>query len=100
MKSKVIAIDLDGTICTEERTFEKSLAVPLPGAVSKIQDLHDQGHTIIIWTARGWEQFRMTENWLRQHQIQFDALLMGKPIVDIWIDDRAIPFESWEKLNI
>jgi len=99
MKALTIAIDLDGTICTEERTFERSLAVPLPGAVEKLQSLHQAGHTIVIWTARGWEQFRMTQDWLKKYSIPFDALLMGKPVVDVWIDDRAIQFNSWDELD-
>lgn len=100
MKKLTIAIDLDGTICTEEKTFDKSLAEPLSGAIETIQNLYKQGHTLIIWTARGWDQFRVTENWLKKHSIPYDALLMGKPIVDIWIDDRAIKFEGWEILDI
>ena len=99
MKKLTIAIDLDGTICTEERTFDKSLAEPLPGSIEKLQKLHKEGHTIIIWTARGWDQFRMTEHWLQKYSIPFDALLMGKPIVDLWIDDRAIKFQGWEDLE-
>ena len=100
MKKLVIAIDLDGTICTEERTFEKSLAKPIEGAIKRIQELYSSGHTIIIWTARGWEQFRITEDWLRENEIPFHSLLMGKPIVDLWIDDRALPFTSWNEIII
>lgn len=25
---------------------------------------------------------------------------MGKPIGDIWIDDRALPFTNWEEINL
>lgn len=92
---KVIAIDLDGVICSEEKTFEKPLAVVLPGAVEGINSLFNAGHTIIIWTARGWEQFRVTEFWLKNNGINYHSLLMGKPIVDLFIDDRGLRFEKW-----
>jgi len=94
-RTYVVGIDLDGTLCTEERTFDRPLAEPLPGAVVGVRELFDLGHTIVIWTARGWEQFRVTKKWLETHEIPFHALLMGKPIMDFWIDDRAVSFNGW-----
>lgn len=96
MKKKVIAIDLDGTICSEEKTFEKSLALPNKGVIPALKKMSDEGHVLIIWTARGWEQYRMTKAWLTENEIPFDQLIMGKPIVDLFIDDRARHFTSWE----
>jgi hypothetical protein len=93
-----IIIDLDGTICTEERTFERSLAKPLPGAREAINKLRREGHTIIIYTARSWSEYKMTEEWLRLHSIYYDRLILGKPIGDVWIDDRSIKFSSWSKV--
>ncbi len=93
--SKVIAIDMDGVICSEEKTFEKTLATPIIGAVDGVNALYSKGYTIIIWTARGWDQFRATEFWLQQNGIKYHSLLMGKPIVDHFIDDRAIAFRDW-----
>ena len=90
-----LAIDLDGVICTEEKTFEKPLALPIPGAVEAVNWFFDEGHTVLIWTARGWEQYRMTIDWLSRNGFRFHSLLMGKPIVDYFIDDRAISFTDW-----
>ena len=92
---KVVAIDMDGVICKEERTFDRPLAEPIPGAVDAVNSIHKSGHTVIIWTARGWEQFKTTQDWLRRYEVSYDVLLMGKPLVDIFIDDRAIRFRSW-----
>jgi ribonucleotide monophosphatase NagD (HAD superfamily) len=92
---KVIAIDMDGVICKEERTFDRPLATPIPGAIESVNKIHAAGHTVIIWTARGWEQFRSTQDWLERHGVSYDVLLMGKPIVDVFVDDRAVRFESW-----
>jgi hypothetical protein len=93
--NKVIAIDMDGVICMEERTFDRPLADPIPRAIESVNAIHNDGHTVIIWTARGWEQFRSTEEWLKRHGVSYDVLLMGKPIVDVFIDDRAVRFNSW-----
>jgi hypothetical protein len=92
---KTIAIDMDGVLCTEERTFEKPLAKVIPGAVEGVNSLFERGHTIIIWTARGWEQFAITDHWLKLNGFKYHMLQMGKPIVDYFIDDRAITFKSW-----
>jgi len=94
----VIVVDLDGVICTEERTFERPLARPKEGAREGIRLLRSQGHVIIIYTARSWAEYRMTVDWLRRNEIEYDALMMGKPIYDVWVDDRAICLERWEHL--
>lgn len=93
-----LIIDLDGTICTEEKTFSRSLAKPKKDAVESIQNLKDQGHTIIIYTARSWNEYEMTKEWLKKNDISFDQLFMGKPIGDYWIDDRAIRFTTWKEI--
>lgn len=95
-RPKTIMVDLDGVICTEERAFERPLAEPLPGAREAIQKLRDAGCIVVVYTARGWAELRTTEKWLADHGIGYDGLLMGKPIADVWIDDRAIRFTSWD----
>lgn len=91
-----LIIDMDGTICTEEKTYSRSMASPLPGAVEKINKLFEEGHTIIIYTARTWMEFEMTTHWLQTHGVKYHQLMMGKPIGDMWIDDRANKFTDWE----
>lgn len=98
--NKTIAIDIDGTICSEERTFERPLALPINGAKEALQLLKENQNTIILWTARGWEQFRITERWLRDNGMVYDQLLMGKPMVDLFIDDRARQFSNWSEVDI
>ena len=93
-----IIIDLDGTICTEEKTFSRSLAKPKKDAVESIKNLKDQGHTIIIYTARSWNEYEMTINWLNGHEIPYDQVMLGKPIGDYWIDDRSLRFTTWKEI--
>ena len=100
IKNKIIAIDIDGTLCTEERTFERPLAKPLPYAKEALELLKSNGNTIILWTSRGWEQYKITKAWLDKHGFMYDILLMGKPIVDIIIDDRARRFVGWDKQDV
>jgi len=92
-----IIIDLDGTICTEEKSFSRSLAKPISGAVESVNKLYEEGHTIIIYSGRTWMEYEMTVDWLKKNQVKFHQLMMGKPIGDVWIDDRAIPFTNWNE---
>lgn len=94
-----IIIDLDGTICSEEKTYSRSLAQPKERAVEHVNALYDEGNTIIIYSARTWMEYEMTVHWLKQHGIRYHQLVMGKPIGDVWIDDRAISFDHWDAVR-
>jgi len=95
---KNLIIDMDGTICTEEKTFNKYLATPQINAINSVNDLYDQNYHITIYTARGWAEYRMTEHWLKSHNIKYDLLICGKPIYDYWIDDKALRYDTWENI--
>lgn len=92
-----IIIDIDGTICTEERQFSRPLAKPLPDAIKSINQLYEHGHTIILYTARTWAEWEVTNHWLKEQGVQFHQLFMGKPVGDVWIDDRAIAHDNWQE---
>lgn len=84
-----IAFDLDGTLCEEVPTFEKSMAKPIPGALERVNILHDTGDFIMIYTSRGWSEYKMTEDWLKKHGFRYDLLICGKPLYDVLYDDKA-----------
>ena len=103
----IIAIDLDGTICEEKPTFEKSLAEPMflkppinlknlcgynfvtSNSVHFVNTLYKLGHTIIIFTARSWSELPMTLEWLKKHKVQYHTVVCGKPVYDVIVDDRS-----------
>jgi capsule biosynthesis phosphatase len=108
-----IVIDLDGTIC-EIKKPEQSYADlrPEPGAVEKIRELHAAGHYIIIQSARNMATCEsnlgkvikniglITLEWLQKHQIEYDEIYFGKPNAHVYIDDRALRFETWDGITI
>ena len=61
-----VIIDLDGTICSEEKQFSRSLAKIKDGAKESLEKLRDKGYKIIIYSARTWAEYEMTENWLKE----------------------------------
>ena len=93
-----IAIDIDGTICPEKPAFEKILAEPFQEALIKINEMKDNGHQIIFFTARGWNEYNSTKYWLDKHGFKYDLLICGKPIYDIIIDDRST-LPKWNEIK-
>lgn len=86
-------VDIDGTICTNTSGDYKS-AEPLPERIAKLNELFDAGHEIHYWTARGgttgidWSILMLTQ--LRDWGVKYTSANIGKPVYDIWIDDKAV----------
>jgi len=97
---KRVVIDLDGTICEEVPTFERCMAQPKSCVVTTLNDLKQHGYFIIIYTARGWAEYKMTKDWLKTHNIPHDLLLCGKPLYNYWIDDRALNARDWDEIRL
>ena len=93
-----LIIDLDGTICSEEKTYSRTLAKPKLKAVSSLKALKKKKYTLIIYSARSWNEYEMTINWLNGHEIPYDQVMLGKPIGDYWIDDRSLRFTTWKEI--
>jgi hypothetical protein len=85
-------IDFDNTLCT---TIDGDYinSTPLYERINKVKELKDQGHYIVIWTARGSrsniDYRELTETQLLTWNIPYDELRMGKPDFDIMIDDKC-----------
>jgi capsule biosynthesis phosphatase len=107
-----IVIDLDGTICPIRQSDQSySELVPLPNAVERITELKNDGHYIIISTARNMATCesnvgrvlknvgKITLDWLEMYKIPYDEIFFGKQNADVYIDDRALRFETWDIIN-
>lgn len=55
-------------------------AVPHRERIKKLNKLYRQGHTIIINTGRGWNQFEFTKKQLKEFNIKHHGLVMGRPL--------------------
>ena len=66
----IIYVDIDETICFTPNSRDYSLAEPYLDKIQKINNLYDQGHEIIYWTARG----RVTKiDWYKVTKNQLDS---------------------------
>tara|TARA_Y100001937_G_C7126960_1_gene335376 strand:- start:1632 stop:1928 length:297 start_codon:yes stop_codon:yes gene_type:complete len=94
----IIYVDIDNTVFkTKGTNYEES--VPMPRRIEKINNLYDNGNTIVYWTARGTgsgrDYLKLTEDQLRKSGAKFHNLLMGKPIYDLFIDDKNVNSETY-----
>jgi len=100
----VIYVDIDETICVSPENRDYSLATPIKENIEKINKLYDSGDTIVYWTARGtgsgidWR--KVTEEQFREWGVKYHDLKLGKPIYDLFIDDKNINSETFFKGEI
>tara|TARA_Y100000389_G_C17351134_1_gene458524 strand:+ start:756 stop:1055 length:300 start_codon:yes stop_codon:yes gene_type:complete len=97
----IIYVDIDETICYYENERLYHLAKPNKERITKINNLFEQGHNIIYWTARGTltniNYFSLTHEQLNNWGCKFSELRMGKPAYDLFIDDKNINSEDYFK---
>lgn len=86
-------VDIDNTICiTHNSDYYNS--IPLLDRINKVNQLFDNGHEIVYWTARGsvsgkdWLDF--TKNQLKTWQCRYTDIKVGKPRYDLFIEDKSI----------
>jgi len=104
-----LCVDIDGVICELRRDNQQySELKPIQGAVEAIRDLRRSGHYIILYTARHMKttqanmgaviakQGKTTLDWLDKYHVEYDEIYFGKPYADIYIDDLAKRFTSWD----
>ena len=103
-KSKLrVCFDLDNTLVTNPTIAnDYSTVKPIVKNIQLLNYLKNDGHEIIIYTARRMTTHKgnigklikdiasVTINTLEKLDIQYDELIFGKPIADIYIDDKAI----------
>jgi histidinol phosphatase-like enzyme len=99
-------VDIDGTICSQSGTNYES-AEPIAERIVKLNDLYDQGHEIVYFTARGmgrhdgnthkaYKQFyEFTRCQLNSWGVKYHDLILGKPAADVYIDDKGIKDEDF-----
>lgn len=81
-------IDFDGTL-TEPSPYPITGAL-IPERIEYVKRLKSQGHTIILHTARKWEDLDEAVKLCAEQGLVFDEVHGGKPRADKYVDDKAI----------
>ena len=114
-KKKLFCFDLDGVICKNVKYKNSNLinynkSKPIHSAIRAINKLYDNGHTIVIYTARGMTRYkgnvstikkklnRITTNSLKFWKLKYHKLIFGKIFYDYIIDDKSVDYsKNWIK---
>lgn len=97
----IIYVDIDETICMSPESRDYAQANPIRENIEKINQLHDAGNTIVYWTARGtgsgidWRE--VTEKQFSKWGVKYHDLKFGKPVYDLFIDDKNINSNTFFK---
>lgn len=110
MNNIKLVFDIDDTICNNKnRDYEN--AIPFKDVIKKINKLHKQGAKITLYTSRGMVSCNgdiekiikknkpVLEKWLEKNKVEYDELLFGKPLGDMYIDDKAINVKDFVEQN-
>tara|TARA_R100000008_G_scaffold372_2_gene317 strand:- start:10173 stop:10478 length:306 start_codon:yes stop_codon:yes gene_type:complete len=95
----IIFVDIDETICDSPENRDYTDARPIKKNIDKINSLFEEGNVIVYWTARGtgtgidWRD--TTEKQFAQWGVKYHELRFGKPIYDLFIDDKNINSENF-----
>jgi len=90
----IIYVDIDETICTTPPSRNYTDAEPIKQRINKINNLYDEGHTIVYWTARGsttgldWTDVTVSQ--LKKWGAKHHDIKLGKPSYDVFIDDKNL----------
>ena len=98
----IYVFDIDETICSKVDKGDYENAHPWFNRIEKINNLYQDGHTIIYQTARGMGRhnnnpvlaiqdfFTLTKNQLEEWGAMHHYLFLGKPTGDYYVDDKGV----------
>lgn len=90
-RSRVVAVDMDGTLCNEMcwTPDECIQATPNVRVINKVAKEYREGF-VVVYTARKDELIPSTLEWLRRNNVRYHAISNIKIPAEIYIDDKAI----------
>ncbi len=98
----IIYVDIDETIANTPPSRNYNNSTPIVANIEKVNKYYDDGHTIVYWTARGsgtgLDWYDVTKKQLEDWGAKHHDLKLGKPVYDLFIDDKAINSYVWERV--
>lgn len=98
--------DLDDTICIHKNRDYPN-AEPIIPVIEKMRKMKQDGWEIVIYSARGQvscngnlkeiekKNRKVVEEWLSKHDVPCDELLFGKPLGDLYVDDKGVSLKDF-----
>lgn len=88
---KQLIVDIDGTLTIHNTNRDYKDQLPRNDVIARINELHDYGVRIILYTARNMRTYNnnvgkinmitlpILINWLKEHNVKYDEIYTGKP---------------------
>ena len=101
--SLIFCFDIDGVIANLITGNQYDLTTPIKENIQLVNMLYEQGHQIILFTARGsatgidWCDVTRTQ--MSEWGVRYHQLLFGKPAADYYIDDKFISVEDLKRVT-
>ena len=54
---------------------------------------------VLGWPVSHSKSPRLHGYWLERHGIEYDEIYFGKPNAEVYIDDRALRFSTWDAIT-
>ncbi|MCI0724194.1 MAG: hypothetical protein L0338_35320, partial [Acidobacteria bacterium] len=100
--NKTFVFDIDGIVATAVPTLQYDKAGPNPEVIRVINFLYQQGHRIILFTARGsltgQDWATLTRQQMAAWGVQYHELRFGKPAADYYLDDKLLSITDLKAL--
>lgn len=106
-KFHIIAVDFDGTICTD--CYPK-VGIPNLPLIQLLKEIRAEGAKLILWTCRSGAYLEDAVSYCKVFGLEFDAINDNLPEItqkygnnsrkifaDVYIDDKSCFPWSWEK---
>ena len=92
----ILAIDFDGVVHDHKNPIKgRRMGAPIEGAKEVVNELKLRGNKIIIHSVWAGNP-QVIKDWMEFYGILFDEITDKKPQADIYLDDKAVRFTSWQ----
>ena len=75
-------VDFDGTLCANGK--------PNINLIQQLRSIQAQGSIVVLFTSRKGKRLNEAVAFCRRYGLVFNEVIGGKPVVDFYIDDKAI----------
>ena len=105
-KIKRICFDIDGIICTVNKSNNYKKSKPIKKNIEFINNLYNSGYTITLHTARYMGRYKnnrkiaekkikkFTVKQLSDWNLKYHSIFFGKPSFDLVIDDKSLFYDK------
>ena len=103
---QVLVVDIDGTLCGEVHLPKQdeipnyAESTPFTRQIQTLVKLSER-YFIVLWTARYEADREVTERWLKENNVPYDRLILGKKPYDMFIDANSCktPYQLIKELE-